>query len=90
MRPSLYSFLRLDYWFGQVDRRSLSLFRICFAALLLSHVHPSGSLDASPEDIQVTLDAVQAGKLLGIAVLDHLIVAQAGWVSVRGKGLGFG
>jgi hypothetical protein len=37
MMPAQYNFLRLDYWFGQVDSRPLSLFRICFAALLLKN-----------------------------------------------------
>ena len=64
--------------------------RVNAPALLLSHVHPSGNADPSPEDIRVTEESVQAGKLLGIDVLDHIIVAREGWVSLKEKGLGFG
>jgi DNA repair protein RadC len=64
--------------------------RVNAPAILLSHVHPSGSLDESPEDVQVTQNAYLAGKLLGIEVLDHLIVSREGWVSLREKRLGFG
>jgi DNA repair protein RadC len=41
-------------------------------ALLLSYIHPSGDPSPSPEDVRVTEDAVQAGKLLGIDLLDHI------------------
>ena len=63
--------------------------RVNAPALLLSHCHPSGSVDPSPEDVRVTEEAVQAGKLLGIEVLDHILVGQAAWLSLREKGLGF-
>lgn len=63
--------------------------RVNAPALLLSHVHPSGSPDPSPEDIRATQDAYQAGKLLGIDVLDHIIIAREGWTSLRERGLGF-
>jgi DNA repair protein RadC len=63
--------------------------RVNAPALLLSHVHPSGSLDVSPEDVQLTQVAYQAGNLLGIEVLDHVIVSREGWVSLKERGLGF-
>jgi len=63
--------------------------RVNAPALLLSHVHPSGHADPSPEDIRVTEDAYQAGKLLGIDVLDHIIVAREEWISLKERGLGF-
>lgn len=63
--------------------------RVNAPALLLSHIHPSGSTDPSPEDIRATHDAYQAGKLLGIDVLDHIIVGRESWISLREKGLGF-
>lgn len=63
--------------------------RVNAPALLLSHVHPSGSPDPSPEDIRATHNAYQAGKLLGIDVLDHIIVGRESWISLREKGLGF-
>ena len=43
------------------------------AAILLSHNHPSGNPEPSREDIQVTDRLTEAGKILGISVLDHII-----------------
>lgn len=43
----------------------------------------------SPDDIAVTRAMVQAGKLLDITVLDHLIIGQGKWVSLKERGLGF-
>lgn len=48
------------------------------AAVILAHNHPSGSLVPSPEDRVVTARLKEAGRLLGIEVLDHLIVTQKG------------
>jgi len=53
--------------------------RACFVA----HNHPSGTTQASPEDIEVTCALVQAGKLLQIELLDHLIIGQGIWMSMR-------
>src|SRR5687768_2397424 len=68
MRSSQYNFLRLDTWFGQVDSRPLSLFRICFAALLLKnalYLIPLAHLFYSDEGIvprvQFWDDPAQAG-----------------------------
>jgi DNA repair protein RadC len=58
-------------------------------ALLLSHCHPSGSVGASPEDVRVTEEAIQAGKLLGIEVLDHILAGQEAWLSLQEKSIGF-
>lgn len=44
------------------------------ASVILAHQHPSGDIKPSMEDINVTKRLVEAGKLLGIEVLDHLIV----------------
>ncbi|MDP2951985.1 MAG: JAB domain-containing protein, partial [Chloroflexota bacterium] len=44
----------------------------------------------SPEDISVTKEIVEAGKLLNIEVLDHIILGQQRWVSLKERGLGFG
>jgi DNA repair protein RadC len=67
------------------------------AAIILLHNHPSGDPTPSPEDVQVTRQFVEAGELLDIQVLDHLVigqrghpVVQQGWVSLRERGLGFG
>jgi DNA repair protein RadC len=43
------------------------------SAVLLSHIHPSGNPQPSREDIQVTARLTEAGKLIGITVLDHII-----------------
>ncbi len=60
------------------------------AAIIMAHNHPSGDVSPSPEDVAVTRQVVQAGKLLDISLLDHLIVAQ-GWqyTSLKERGLGF-
>lgn len=47
------------------------------ASIILAHNHPSGDLSPSPEDIQVTKTLQQAGKLLDIEVLDHVIVGES-------------
>jgi DNA repair protein RadC len=56
------------------------------ASVLLAHNHPSGTLEASPEDIALTKRLVQAGQLLGIRVLDHLIVTAEGFLSLKQEG----
>ncbi len=58
-------------------------------AILVCHNHPSGSPDASPHDVAVTKEIVEAGRLLSIDVVDHIIVSAARWVSLRERGLGF-
>jgi DNA repair protein RadC len=59
------------------------------AALIVAHNHPSGDPTPSPEDILVTRQIVEAGKLLDIDVLDHLILSHSRYVSLRERGLGF-
>ncbi len=60
------------------------------AAIIIAHNHPSGDPTPSSEDIAVTREIVEAGKLLGVDVLDHLVIGQGRWVSLRERGLGFG
>jgi len=60
------------------------------AALIVVHNHPSGDPTPSPEDVAVTEQIVQAGRLLNIEVLDHLIIGQQRFVSLKERGLGFG
>ena len=55
-------------------------------ALILYHNHPSGDPAPSREDIQITRQLVEAGQLLGVRVLDHLIVAVEGYASLRERG----
>ena len=57
------------------------------AALLLVHHHPSGDPSPSPEDRSVTERLVAAGRLLGIRVVDHVIVAESGYFSFQEAGL---
>jgi DNA repair protein RadC len=59
------------------------------AALIVVHNHPSGDPTPSPEDVLVTREIVSAGKLLDIDVLDHLVIGQGRFVSMRERGLGF-
>jgi DNA repair protein RadC len=59
------------------------------AALIVVHNHPSGDPTPSPEDVLVTREMVSAGKLLDVEVLDHLVIGQGRFVSMRERGLGF-
>ena len=63
--------------------------RINAAGIIIVHNHPSGDPEPSPDDLQLTAEAVAAGRLLDIAVLDHVIVAAHGYVSLRDRGVGF-
>ena len=60
------------------------------AALIVVHNHPSGDPTPSPEDVALTRAIVQAGKLLDVEVLDHLVIAGGRHVSLKEKGFGFG
>lgn len=60
------------------------------AAIIMIHNHPSGDPSPSPEDVNLTRSAVQAGKLLDIEVLDHLVIGRGKFVSLKERGLGFG
>jgi DNA repair protein RadC len=59
------------------------------AALVVSHNHPSGDPSPSPEDIRVTRSFVEAGKMLGVEVIDHVIIGHNRYVSLKERGLGF-
>ena len=63
--------------------------RLNCVALIVAHNHPSGDPTPSPDDIKVTEQIVQAGKLLDIEVLDHLVIGQQRYVSLKERGLGF-
>jgi DNA repair protein RadC len=63
--------------------------RLNAAAVIIAHNHPSGDPSPSPEDVAVTKAIVQAGELLDIEVLDHLVIGQGRFVSLKAKGLGF-
>ncbi len=59
------------------------------AAIIIAHNHPSGDPTPSPEDIRVTRDIRQAGTLLDIELLDHVIIGHGRWVSMKERSLGF-
>jgi len=59
------------------------------SAVVVIHNHPSGDPTPSPDDVAVTRAIVQAGKLLDVDVLDHLVIGQGKWVSLKERGLGF-
>lgn len=61
--------------------------RIGCAGIVLSHNHPSGDPEPSPQDIAITRRLVECGKLLGIEVYDHVIVGKAHYVSLRERHL---
>jgi DNA repair protein RadC len=58
------------------------------AAIIMAHNHPSNDPTPSTEDILVTRQIVEAGKLLGIDVLDHLIICNGKFMSLRERGVG--
>ena len=57
------------------------------ASMIVAHNHPSGDPAPSPEDAQVTRRLIEAGELLGIEVLDHVVLGDNRWVSLKEKGL---
>lgn len=59
------------------------------AAIIIAHNHPSGDPSPSPEDIRVTREVVKAGKLLGMELLDHIIIGNQRFVSLKERRLGF-
>ena len=59
------------------------------AALIIVHNHPSGDPTPSPDDIAVTKAIIDSGNLLDIEVLDHLIIGQGSFVSLKERGLAF-
>jgi DNA repair protein RadC len=58
-------------------------------ALILIHNHPSGDPAPSPEDVEITRTLIAAGNLLDITLLDHLIIGDQEWVSLKNLGLAF-
>jgi len=72
---------------GEVFRDAV---RYHAAAIIVAHNHPSGDPTPSPEDVSVTKAIVEAGRLLDIEVLDHLVIGRGRYVSLKAQGLGFG
>lgn len=57
------------------------------ASVVLAHNHPSGDPDPSPEDLEVTWQLVESGRLLGIPVRDHIVIGDGRYVSLLERGL---
>jgi DNA repair protein RadC len=74
-------------------RRNTEVFRDAVrqqaTALVAVHNHPSGDPTPSAADVALTVEIVAAGQLLDIALLDHLIIGQGRWLSLKRLGLGF-
>ena len=70
----------------EVVRRGLE---VSAAAMILVHNHPSGDPTPSPEDVRVTEQIIEAGKLIDIEVLDHLVIGHNRYVSLKERGLAF-
>jgi len=57
------------------------------ASIICVHNHPSGSLEPSPQDIAITTQLREAGLLLGIQLIDHIIVTKTSYLSMKERGL---
>lgn len=57
------------------------------AAIVVAHNHPSGDPSPSAEDLRITGELAQAGRILDIELLDHLVIGADGWVSLRSLGV---
>ena len=71
---------------GEVFKMALKLNS---AAIIVVHNHPSGDPTPSPEDVLVTRQIIDAGKLLDVDVLDHLVIGHGRFISMRERNLGF-
>ncbi len=71
---------------AEVFRPAVS--RTC-PAIVVIHNHPSGDPTPSPEDIRATEQLRKAGEVLDIELLDHIVVGQHRFVSLKERGLGF-
>jgi DNA repair protein RadC len=68
---------------GEVFRDAV---RRCAAAIVVVHNHPSGDPSPSGEDLRITTELAEAGRLLDIELLDHVIVGRGRWTSLRAIG----
>ena len=59
-------------------------------SIIIVHNHPSGDPTPSAEDVALTKQLIDAGKLLGVEVLDHVVIAREGHKSLKDLKLGFG
>ena len=63
--------------------------RLNASGVILVHNHPSGDPTPSPDDLHLTAEALAAGRLLDVDLLDHLVIGHDAFVSLRDRGVGF-
>jgi DNA repair protein RadC len=61
--------------------------RECSSQIILAHNHPSGDVEPSHEDIVTTKRLVQAGEILGISVIDHIVYSRGKFCSFKEQGI---
>lgn len=61
--------------------------KACASGIVLSHNHPSGETEPSEDDIKLTHKLFEAGELLDIKILDHLIISSDGYYSFKDEGI---
>ena len=71
---------------GEIFREAV---KVNAAGVIVAHNHPSGDPSPSPEDVAVTRTLIDAGRLLDVEVLDHLVIGSQRFVSLKERGLGF-
>jgi DNA repair protein RadC len=71
---------------GELFREAV---RVNASGVILVHNHPSGDPTPSPDDLHVTAEALAAGRLLDIDLLDHLVIGHDAYVSLRDRGVAF-
>lgn len=72
---------------GELFRNAV---RVNASGIVIGHNHPSGDPTPSPDDLHLTAEAIAAGRLLDIDVLDHIITGDPGeWTSLRDRGVSF-
>lgn len=71
---------------GEIFREAV---RLGAASIVIVHNHPSGDPTPSPDDLHLTAEALAAGRLLDIDVLDHVVIARDAYRSLRDMGVSF-
>ena len=76
-------------WLVRVGELFRDAVRLNAAGVILVHNHPSGDPTPSPDDLHLTAEALAAGRLLDISLLDHLVIGHDVYVSLRDRGVVF-
>lgn len=71
---------------GEIFRTAI---RTNAAGIVIAHNHPSGDPTPSPDDLHLTAECIAAGRLLDIDVLDHIVIGEDSFVSLRDRGIAF-